>query len=203
MKINKQKLGSALCTVLILLIWYTFSGQQLSYKGANDAQPVTDNAQDKIVINDREEPKKKADSIMPRMPTEDARKELGRASWKYFHTLLARFPEKPTNEEQSKLKKLIQLFGELYPCGECSEHFMQLLSKYPPQSSSRTAAAMWGCSIHNYVNKSLKKPMHPCENILEDYDCGCGDDEEKQNSDEEDAAKINGVLLQTEKEQSG
>jgi FAD-linked sulfhydryl oxidase len=52
-----------------------------------------------------------------------------------------------------------------------------VLAKYPPQVSSRSAAAMWGCMVHNIVNKRLKKPEFNCENIGDAYDCGCADDE--------------------------
>lgn len=56
--------------------------------------------------------------------------------------------------------------------GECAEHFGQVLAKYPPQVSSRTAAAMWGCYVHNIVNKRLGKPEFSCEDIGDAYDCG-------------------------------
>lgn len=36
---------------------------------------------------------------------------------------------------------------------------------------------MWGCYVHNIVNKRLKKPEFNCENIGDAYDCGCADDE--------------------------
>ena len=87
-------------------------------------------------------------SIMPSMPDQDAKKELGNASWKYFHTLLARFPDEPTVAEREKLGNFIQLYAELYPCGECSYHFVKMLQKFPVQTSSRKAAALWGCDIH-------------------------------------------------------
>lgn len=115
-------------------------------------------------------------TIMPSMTDAKAKKELGRASWKYFHTLLARFPENPNEEERQKLKTFVQLYAELYPCGECSYHFVKLIEKYPVQTSSREAAAMWGCSVHNMVNTVLKKKQYDCTKILEDYDCGCGPD---------------------------
>lgn len=43
------------------------------------------------------------------------RAELGRATWKYFHTVMARFPEKPTQDEQDALRTYIHLFARLYP----------------------------------------------------------------------------------------
>ena len=114
-------------------------------------------------------------AIMPSMPDQNAKKELGNASWKYFHTLLARFPDEPTEEERTKLQNFIQLYAELYPCGECSYHFVKMIKKFPVQTSSRKAAALWGCDIHNKVNAYLKKDIYDCTTILEDYDCGCGE----------------------------
>lgn len=43
------------------------------------------------------------------------RAELGRATWKYFHTVMARFPEKPTEDQQEALRSYIFLFARLYP----------------------------------------------------------------------------------------
>ena len=98
------------------------------------------------------------------------RQELGRASWKLFHTILARFPEHPTLDEREALISYIHLFARLYPCGEwyitnhdicqinfSAKHFQALLASHPPQSSSREAASLWGCHIHNKVNESLNK----------------------------------------------
>lgn len=124
--------------------------------------------------------------------TSKRRAELGRAAWKVLHTTFARFPESPTEEEQEALRSYVHLFQRLYPwyvlhhvahtkvmrktnrdcSGECAEHFGQVLAKYPPQVSSRTAAAMWGCYVHNIVNKRLKKPEFNCADIGDAYDCG-------------------------------
>lgn len=36
---------------------------------------------------------------------------------------------------------------------------------------------MWGCYVHNIVNKRLKKPEFNCVNIGDAYSCGCSDEE--------------------------
>jgi hypothetical protein len=126
---------------------------------------------------------------------ETIKAELGRASWKLFHTMMAQFPDKPTDDESQALKSYIYLFQRLYPCGECANHFGELLKKFPPQVSSRSTAAVWACHVHNEVNKSLKKELFDCANIGEFYDCGCADDKKKdgekgmtEKSDNETAA---------------
>lgn len=111
--------------------------------------------------------------------------------------MLARYPEDPTEEQQETLRSFIYLFARLYPwylptllslcadrgcslfiSGECASHFQGHLKKYPPQVSSRNAAAGWGCFIHNEVNTMLEKPIFDCNNIGDFYDCGCAEDEE-------------------------
>lgn len=116
-------------------------------------------------------------AIAPKLGNETAKAELGRATWKFFHTVMARFPEKPTEEESKTLRTFIYAFQRVYPCGECAEHFGELLRKFPPQTSSRNAAAGWACHVHNQVNKRLKKEIFDCNNIGDFYDCGCAEDE--------------------------
>lgn len=109
--------------------------------------------------------------------------------------MLARYPEHPSEEQRETLHSFIYLFSRLYPwylqspldyfcllltgiSGECATHFQQHLAKYPPQVSSRNAAAGWGCFIHNEVNAMLDKPLFDCNNIGEFYDCGCAEEEQ-------------------------
>ncbi|KAJ5179026.1 hypothetical protein N7492_002236 [Penicillium capsulatum] len=125
--------------------------------------------------------------VMPKLGNATAKAELGRATWKYFHTVMARYPEKPTDDQQNALRSYIHLFARLYPCGECASHFQQHLSKYPPQVSSRKAAAGWGCFIHNEINAMLDKPEFDCTNLGSFYDCGCA--EEPGEGKDSDSAK--------------
>jgi FAD-linked sulfhydryl oxidase len=41
---------------------------------------------------------------------------------------------------------------------------------------------MWGCFVHNVVNKRLNKAEFDCKDIGDAYDCGCGDDEPESSS---------------------
>ncbi|KAL2134455.1 hypothetical protein VTI74DRAFT_167 [Chaetomium olivicolor] len=132
----------------------------------------------------------KGGSIAPKLENATIKAELGRASWKLFHTMMARFPEQPTPDDSLALKTYIQLFARLYPCGDCAAHFQKLLAKYPPQTGSRNAAAGWACYVHNEVNKRLRKPQFDCNKIGDFYDCGCGDEGEKGKG--ESAAKGSG-----------
>ncbi|KAL8700574.1 MAG: hypothetical protein Q9201_005368, partial [Fulgogasparrea decipioides] len=118
----------------------------------------------------------KGEVIAGKIANETVKAELGRAGWRLFHTTMSSYPLHPTPSEQSALSSYIHLFARLYPCGECASHFQQILKKYPPQVGGRRAAEMWGCTVHNEVNKSLGKERFDCARIAEVYDCGCGDE---------------------------
>lgn len=55
------------------------------------------------------------EAVMPKLGNETAKAELGRAAWKLFHTMMARFPDEPTEEQSAALKSYIWLFARLYP----------------------------------------------------------------------------------------
>ncbi|KAF7550376.1 hypothetical protein G7046_g8034 [Stylonectria norvegica] len=125
------------------------------------------------------------EAVAPKMENATLKAELGRATWKFLHTMMARFPEEPTKDERQTLETFIHLFARLYPCGQCAEHFQKLLVQYPPQTSSRNAAAGWMCFAHNIVNERVHKPAFDCNKIGDFYDCGCGDDKKKKKGDDE------------------
>ncbi|KAI1004311.1 hypothetical protein K3495_g3901 [Podosphaera aphanis] len=99
--------------------------------------------------------------------------ELGRSAWKLLHSIMAKFPDKPTEEDSKALEVFVHLFARLYPCGDCARHFQKILEQFPPQVASRSTAAVWACHVHNQVNKSLKKNLFDCSKIGDFYDCGC------------------------------
>lgn len=53
--------------------------------------------------------------IMEHLTNETVKAELGRASWKLFHTILAQYPVKPTENERETLSSYIYLFSRVYP----------------------------------------------------------------------------------------
>lgn len=43
------------------------------------------------------------------------RAELGRSTWKLLHTMMARYPEEPTDEQAETLRSFVYLLSRLYP----------------------------------------------------------------------------------------
>ncbi|PPQ64171.1 hypothetical protein CVT24_008545 [Panaeolus cyanescens] len=114
--------------------------------------------------------------IMGKLGNATAKAALGRATWKLLHTMTLRYPEHPTADEREALSSYFYLSSRLYPCGECAAEFQLLLKQFPPQTSSRKAASLWLCALHNKVNERLKKPEFDCAHLTDEYDCGCGDE---------------------------
>ena len=171
-------LGLAVGLVLTIIFLYFSTGSKHSVSQLhNEPLLPTDDGLDHVPPDE-----KPGKAIMGHLGNETLKADLGRAAWKLFHTTMARFPETPSEEESSALKSYIHLFARLYPCGECASHFQEILKKFPPQTSSRSTAAAWGCHVHNEVNKSKGKPRFDCAKIGDSYDCGCGDDEHEKAS---------------------
>ena len=84
---------------------------------------------------------------------------------------------------------------------QCAAEFQLLLRQHPPQTSSRGAASLYLCHLHNLVNARLGKDEYDCGTNLRDvYDCGCGDEEEKER--EAQRAKKNKKVKDEEKRSS-
>ncbi|KAF9145082.1 hypothetical protein BG015_012009 [Linnemannia schmuckeri] len=114
--------------------------------------------------------------IMPQLGNATAKAELGRATWKLLHTMASRYPLKPKPDERAAIKQWIYLLSRLYPCGECADHFQEMLKQHPPQTSSRASLSNWACSVHNIVNIRLGKPEFDCSTLADVYKCGCADE---------------------------
>ncbi|KAJ1928088.1 hypothetical protein IWQ60_002346 [Tieghemiomyces parasiticus] len=117
----------------------------------------------------------KANSYVISQPlgNETARALLGQSTWRLIHTTMARFPLHPTENEKGALNQFIFLLSRLYPCGDCAEHFQQLLHELPPRIDTRYEAEQWACEAHNKVNARLGKDILDCSTVHSLYDCGC------------------------------
>ncbi len=88
---------------------------------------------------------------------------LGRMSWSVLHTIAVNYPDHPTREEQNTMMSFFMNFAKVYPCGQCRDHFLKNIIKYPPQVQSQSQLIHWLCFQHNLVNQKLNKPIFNCE----------------------------------------
>ncbi|XP_031127763.1 FAD-linked sulfhydryl oxidase ERV1-like [Ipomoea triloba] len=93
------------------------------------------------------------------------KEELGRATWIFLHTLAAQYPEKPTRQQKKDVKELMGILSRMYPCKDCADHFKEVLRANPVQAGSQAEFSQWLCHVHNVVNRSLGKPIFPCERV--------------------------------------
>lgn len=49
--------------------------------------------------------------------------ELGIKSWGVLHTIAAKYPDKPTREQECDMKTFFNVFSKFYPCQPCAEDF--------------------------------------------------------------------------------
>jgi FAD-linked sulfhydryl oxidase len=92
-----------------------------------------------------------------------SKEELGTATWVFLHTLAAQYPDTPSSRQKRDVRNLIDILTRVYPCGECAEHFQDIVRAHPPQVESREALSRWTCEVHNVVNRSLGKPVFNCD----------------------------------------
>ncbi|CAE8672743.1 unnamed protein product [Polarella glacialis] len=91
------------------------------------------------------------------------RAELGRAAWRYLHTLAAHHPEQPTALEEADSQAWLASFISFYPCSHCAAGFIDIVEAMPPRTSSRRDYAVWWCEAHNKVNAELSAELQRCE----------------------------------------
>ncbi|KAK4437996.1 FAD-linked sulfhydryl oxidase ERV1 [Sesamum alatum] len=93
------------------------------------------------------------------------KEDLGRATWTFLHTLAAQYPDKPTRQQRKDVKELMAILSRMYPCKECADHFKEVIRANPVQAGSHHDFSQWLCHVHNVVNRSLGKPVFPCERV--------------------------------------
>ncbi|KAF1858651.1 hypothetical protein Lal_00044684 [Lupinus albus] len=97
--------------------------------------------------------------------TPAAKEELGRATWTFLHTLAAQYPDNPTRQQKKDVKELVHILTRMYPCKDCADHFKEVIRANPVQVGSHAEFSQWLCHVHNVVNRSLDKPVFPCERV--------------------------------------
>eukprot|EP00043_Microstomoeca_roanoka_P017992 m.189855 g.189855 ORF g.189855 m.189855 type:complete len:155 (-) comp16748_c0_seq4:1538-2002(-) len=103
------------------------------------------------------------------------RRELGRASWAFLHTMAAYYPEKPSSLEQERMQDFMKLYIQLYPCGYCGDTTYQEMIRNPPRVATRREFSMWMCELHNEVNDRLGKALFDCSKVDERWRTGPAD----------------------------
>lgn len=103
------------------------------------------------------------------------RREVGRATWAFLHTMAAYYPASPTKQQQENMKKFMQTLGRVYPCGYCADTTSDEIIRNPPRTVSRAEFTQWMCELHNEVNDRLGKSQFDCSKVDERWRNGPAD----------------------------
>lgn len=101
---------------------------------------------------------------------------LGRSSWTLLHSMAAKYPEAPTQEQQRDMTQFIGLFAKLYPCWFCAKDFQKFIAEEKPKVQTQEEFGRWLCDAHNEVNAKLGKPKFDCQLWKQRWKDGWGDD---------------------------
>ncbi|KAG2450103.1 hypothetical protein HYH02_000207 [Chlamydomonas schloesseri] len=93
----------------------------------------------------------------------NAKAEVGRATWTLLHMLAAQFPDRPSRQQQRDARTLVDCLTRIYPCGDCAQHFAEIVRRDPPTVNSGREFRRWLCGVHNRVNARLGKPVFNCD----------------------------------------
>ena len=63
------------------------------------------------------------------------RNELGRSAWDLLHTMVANYPDAPTEKQQKQMTAFFEALAEFYPCIHCAEDFQENVRLSPPRYS--------------------------------------------------------------------
>ncbi|KAL4491815.1 hypothetical protein ABPG72_006070 [Tetrahymena utriculariae] len=104
------------------------------------------------------------------------RQQLGNCGWMVLHMISATYPLEVTEEFVDKTNLFLNLFGQFFPCKECSGHFLKMTSKQQFTGHTRQDFMEYLCDLHNQVNKRLGKEIKDCKKFpIEQWggNCGC------------------------------
>ncbi|ORX44315.1 hypothetical protein BCR36DRAFT_334687 [Piromyces finnis] len=160
-----------IATIGIIIYVYSKSGKTTIEKESNIKL-----TNEKFSLNSEINAKLNGGIIMPDMFNVTEKEELGRSTWRLLHTVTARYPNKPTNEQKQAFRSWVYLLARLYPSGECAVEFSKILEENPPEVDSRDAASQWACKVHNIVNEALNKEQFNCNLVGDRWKCGCADE---------------------------
>lgn len=139
------------------------NGQQITSndkEAANAPTPII-SKQDNVVVESVDEGLIPGSRTYMKEDPPDVQK-LGAASWTFLHSMAAKYPNNPTQEERQDMREFLKLFSHVYPCTWCASDFEKYITKHSPRVKSKEELSRWLCEAHNHVNVKLSKPKFDC-----------------------------------------
>ena len=87
------------------------------------------------------------------------REKIGRATWKFLHTLGEGLDDHLDSKTKLSLKLLMSSLATSYPCKACRYHFEKYIEDNELKFNRRRDFRRYICKFHNFVNKRLNKEV--------------------------------------------
>jgi cytochrome b involved in lipid metabolism len=105
------------------------------------------------------------------------REIVGRRTWFFLHSVAAKYPDNPSENDKESIRNLVAALGQHYPCKLCRKHLKQQLRELRPIAvNTRQELTVWFCELHNMVNKDIGHQQFDCNPFHLDMeylkDCG-------------------------------
>ena len=93
----------------------------------------------------------------------------GPVLWTTMHIVTLGYSPMPTEEEKAAAIQFFESLVFMIPCPICREHYKMHIEKYPVRNAvgSRDMLIYWVFSVHNEVNKQLKKKELTVEEFIQ------------------------------------
>jgi hypothetical protein len=96
----------------------------------------------------------------------------GPLGWMTLHSISTIYPDNPTEDDKTILKRFMKSFEDTISCPSCKGHFIDMSNVYksrvPTWLNSRIDFFTFICIAHNTVNKRLDKPRP--KTLLESFE---------------------------------
>lgn len=89
--------------------------------------------------------------------------QIGISGWTILHLMAAKYPEKPSDKDQTDMHQFLLLWSKFYPCWWCAKDLKSYMVTNEPELVTRDAFGRWLCGLHNKVNVKLGKPEFNCD----------------------------------------
>jgi FAD-linked sulfhydryl oxidase len=102
-------------------------------------------------------------SVKAKVECPPSKSLLGDSSWNLLHSMVAWYPDRPTMEQQTKMKNFMEALAMFYPCSYCAADFQENQKQSPVKTETREDLCIWLCEQHNLVNEKLGKKLFKCD----------------------------------------
>lgn len=97
----------------------------------------------------------------------------GEPFWQVMHAVTFSYPDEPDNDTVERTRIFFRLVPFILPCGLCGMHFHMMMRDAHPLSnevlSNRDKLSRWLVTMHNGVNRRLKKQVVQYDDVKRFY----------------------------------